>query len=68
MDSSDGDDDNYSHHYSGDLEYTTVHNANYTSAPNYNLAGASVNTSVNASVNASVGGSQRHGHVAFSIH
>ena len=64
MDTADGDDDNSSHHYSDNFEYTTVYNAKYTSAPNYNSAGASVNTSVNASVNASVAGSKQYKHIA----
>jgi hypothetical protein len=64
MDTSDGDNNNYSHHYIGNFDYTTVHNAKYTSAQSYNSAGASVNALVNASVNASVARSKQYKHIA----
>ena len=56
------DDDNYSHHYSDDYDYTTgtVHNDQYNTAQSYNSAGAYVN----ASVNASVAGSKQYKHIA----
>ena len=63
MDTSDDDDDNYNHHYGDDFDYTTVHNAQYTSAQSYNSAGSSVIASVNASVNASVSGSKQYKHI-----
>ena len=64
MDTSDDDDDNYSHHYGDDFDYTTVHNAEYTSAQSFNSGGASVDASANASVNASVAGSKQYKHIA----
>ena len=56
MDTSDYDNDNYSHHYGDDFDYTTVHNAEHTSVQSYNSGGASVN--------ASVAGSKQYKHIA----
>ena len=47
-----------------DFDYTTVPNAEHTTAQSYNSAGASVNASVDASVNASVAGSKQYKHIA----